>query len=131
MHDALREVISLCLDETDSAAVKTASMLAEVPQLPRTGDSCSTPGPQQQGTGPNFECAGRQPSTVGSKAARSVVQATAAHEPGGDGVAGALPLEKLSDLPHAAAFVEYVFERMIFGLMQEVVAPAELQTEGG
>lgn len=131
MHNALREVISSLLDEADSAAAATASMLADVPQLSRTGDSCPKAGPQRQGAAPDAECTGRQPSTMDSKAASPVAQATAAHGLGDDGMAGPVPLEEIPDLPHAASFVEYVFERMIFGLMQEIVAPAELQTAGG
>lgn len=135
MHDALREVIATLLEESDLAPANT-SMPAEAKQLCGSTVPCPAPGqsvPGQQGASAEPACAAPQPSTEGVKAHASPVSAPAAagQEAGGVDEPDLEVLGKLVDMPHAASFVEYVFERMIFGLMQELLASPEHQAEGG
>eukprot|EP00892_Ulva_mutabilis_P010109 jgi/Ulvmu1/7470/UM037_0013.1 len=128
LRDALREVMSGYLDAADVATEHSSQAASAAPNLGTGRDAgpdkgaCLVPQPRHVVEDVRSASVERM-SDDGQNAA--TVPMAGEEEPGGLDV-----LEKMAAQPHAVAFVEYVFERMIFGLMQEVVAPSELQSEG-
>ena len=128
LHDALREVVSGFLDAADSVPEHELPELSAAPQLPLVGEECPPAPEEHTNAGP--VCASQEPKLHASRGTDGGEKVTAIAVPGEEDLGGGEMLE-LSRQPHAAAFVEYVFERMIFGLLQELVAPVEVRSDGG
>lgn len=137
MHEALREVVSACFDAADSAATHASPMDDAAIQLSGVGTTGYARPAGKDITLIDAEStnACQDPSSRSARDENDAQKACEAavfevDEIGGHETGGLDVLETLPSQPHAVAFVEYVFERMIFGLMQEVVAHTELQADG-
>jgi len=129
LHDALREVVSGFFDAADSVPEHDLSELLAAEGTPSDEQACPPASIEHADT--RRACDGKEPQWHSSRGSHVDENVAAASVPENEDLSGSEILEKLPRHPQAAAFVEYVLERMIFGLMQEHLARADMLSDGG